>query len=95
MLILKGNRRNRLFQVDSIINPEGQNAAGHMMITCRGKGNSKAGMPQEVYEIQFNYSLDGQYTAYPVICEISTDQLVPVYLGADLRIGHVDMYLTD
>lgn len=78
-----------------IINPEGQNAADHMLITYRGKGDSKAGMPQEVYEVLFNYSLGGQYTDYPVICEISTDQLVPIYFGADLKIGHVDMYLTD
>lgn len=76
-----------------VINPDGHNATEQMLIRYEGRGNSKSGAPEEVYEIVFNYSYGGQYTRYPVKCEISTQNLVPVYFGADLKIGHVDMFL--
>lgn len=64
-----------------------------LQITYNGNGQSTSGANQEVYDITFNYTYQGEYTNYPVKCEISTAEKLPVYFGADLKIGHVDMYL--
>lgn len=47
------------------------------------------------YHITFTYSYNGQLSKYPVKCIVSRDQRIPLLFSADIKIGHVELVLTD
>lgn len=64
-----------------------------LVITYNGINQEHGTPTDQVYDITFEYSYNGEMSNYPVECKISTTDRVPVYFAADLKIGHVDMYL--
>lgn len=62
------------------------------VITYDGKGLVGS---RETYNITFEYSYGGEMSNYPVKCEIAVDNRIPIYFGADIKIGHVDMFLNE
>ncbi len=70
-------------------------APERLVITYKGKGQVAGTSHSEVYRITFEYSYGGEMSNYPVECEIATDNRIPIYFGADIKIGHVDMFLNE
>lgn len=64
-----------------------------LVITYKGREQCSDQSAEDYYEIVFEYSYQGEMSNYPVICHIRTSDRIPDYFGADLKIGHVDMYL--
>ncbi len=63
-----------------------------LVITYNGKGLVGS---RDIYHIDFEYSYGGEMSNYPVACQIAADTRIPIYFGADIKIGHVDMFLNE
>ena len=61
-------------------------------ITYQGKGTYTAdGDTYPTYNITFQYAYGGSMSGYDVDCQISVTDRIPVYLGASLPLGKVEM----
>lgn len=45
----------------------------------------------DAYDLTFNYTYDGQMSAYPVSAKVSVDGGIPLSIAAELIIGHMEM----
>lgn len=63
-----------------------------LLITYNGEGQyENNGQVYPTYDCSFEYDYGGRLSGYPVECKISKDERIPVYLGASLPVGRVEM----
>lgn len=63
-----------------------------LAITYNGKGTFDAnGDTYPTYDCTFEYDYGGTMSGYPVECKISATERIPVFLGASLPLGQVQM----
>lgn len=73
-----------------ITNPDG--SAGGLSITYGGEQTVNIGsLEVPTYAIVFNYTYNGEPSAYPVHAWISKTGRIPVIISAELVIGHLEM----
>lgn len=72
---------------------EGPNGEQNTLrISFKGRGPSRANPNySDVYYAVLDYTIDGEYTGYPVSCEIDASSRIPVYFASNIKIGHVEM----
>lgn len=76
----------------SIAGAGSQNVA----LTYLGESNyEKNGVNTPTYKVRFEYSYEGQPSNYPVDCQVSQTERIPLYLSADLAIGKMEMICID
>lgn len=63
-----------------------------LVITYQGEGlYTVDGDTYPTYNCSFEYGYGGRMSGYPVDCKISVRDRIPVYLGANLPVGRVEM----
>ena len=63
-----------------------------LVITYQGQGvYSNDGDNYPTYDCSFEYSYDGRMSGFPVECKIGARDRVPLYFGASLPVGKVEM----
>lgn len=66
--------------------------AQSVVVTFNGKSRYTAnGVAYQTYATTFEYSYKGVMSGYPVRCEVSVDERIPVMISANLPVGHVEM----
>lgn len=63
-----------------------------LVITYNGLGEySAGGRTYPVYDCTFEYGYHGSMSGFPIECKIGTRERFPLYLGASLPVGRVEM----
>lgn len=64
----------------------------NLTITYDGIGSYEG---SETYDVTFNFSYDGAPTVYPITARIDPMTRLPLLLAADLKIGHIELKLSN
>lgn len=67
-------------------------APQNLVVTYDGQGAFEGA---DTYKVTFNFSYHGEMTDYPITAEIDPLTRLPLLLSAELKIGHIELRLTE